>query len=475
MLGILTDIPRKLRESTRIWDQTAADDELRYTYSLWASYPILDSVYFIRSRQNNYLELFELEKKPSLEGLYFGRRLPTKGDGELWPPSDFALSPEYCDEELGVFRFYFAARPTLQSVDMGLRIASEAIESGAEQIGRWLDITFKCKPFIESTLSSQVTHSWVGAFSALGKEPGVFGTYVAISAVTSYQKIRERFDILPKIDFPIQFSEVLTGLKKEDFIFCNDSSFAFKQRGDDDGCLSTTFYGYSVLDLLERYRLLGDDASEYVKMKKEGPWSNGLAALQFLHDCWDEKEGGFKSQPNGVANIGHTRYGLQVLRLLLDKGFIAPRDFPKWLDAAKVLEFLHSCWDDSKSDPGFKNTRHDLAPSACAERAGVSTIKLLEIFKRNKNLLSVDEKRYGRRLKKLKRLLRGSYKLVGKLYMDTVDGVCYAYPMQMVETRLPHSVVFSTIRGIANFALQALLHPLSSVEIDRRTGKVVER
>lgn len=459
----------RLKNSLELWKKAAPASELIRNYPIWIGYAILDGIYFMRTHQRNYLELLELQKEKYLDQLFFDRPLPRNGGEKLWCPSDYALSYCYRDEQSGVFRYYFAARPCLQAVDLGLRLAWETVEYREvekHKLKEWVEAITNSRDFIISELGNKEQ----------GEENGksnIFGIYTIVSAVSNYIRTQSNMpEELPKLDFHPYLNEVLECLRK--FAYRGNGSFGFKRQIDGERCLSTTSFGYTILDLIERYAMFGDNPKEYNKLKFREPWGEGQSTLRFLHQCWDEKSCGFRSFPseNSLVNLGHIRYGLRLLRYLISGGYIKREEFPDWLDGSGILRFVRSCWKNIGEFQGFGNVPDDYAPSLCAQRAAANTVKLLEIFRLN-SLLKTDDS-YNECRDDLMRLLSESYEHLFARHADPKEEVCYAYPRAMIESRPFASVALSTIRGIANLGFQSIRHPLSSVKIDLRSGKVVK-
>lgn len=440
---------RSLDKAVEALEKMAPAKELEGNYQLWKRYPVIDAVYLVRSCHRNVLETIQLPER--LKDLRFDRALPPG----VRPSGEFALSEEYIDPDTNTFRYCKQKPPTLQAVDVGLRLARETlVAEGQERLDNWLPTVKKTAKWLQEALADERHHDGKGGCSAVGNgEATVFGTYSAVSCLATYKRLAEVVEDLPGVEFP--FENALEDLQSQ---------------GKDVKPLSTTSYASAIAELIRDHEL-GD--SHTIEVARALETSQTANRLKLLEETWDPQSGGFRPLPgpSHMPNLGHTRYAMQLLRAMLRNPDSRLTGIPAWLDFDKVLSFVNSCWVVKGPYTGFANTQEENdIPSVCAERSASNIVKLVEILERSSYGKPVARDSSGR--VPLFDKLADSRRRLQEFYVDEVARVCYAYPVGMIIGAEPLSSRLRWgIRAGLNIYGRALTHPTTSGYIDRRTGR----
>ncbi|MBI3413008.1 MAG: hypothetical protein HY051_02940 [Candidatus Aenigmarchaeota archaeon] len=370
-----------LNETIRYWRATAPSKEIAELYYVWAVAPALDALYFARTTQNYAQELAQLLQGSRSEDRFFYNQ-PIE-EGPSVPQNTGCISREFIDPDRKVFRMYEGDTPSVQAIDLGLRllfvnsaqrpqIVSSDFHSILAACGQ-----FVRKAYIEPEKAYSLSE-W--------RNPGVFGIFSSVSAIRTYNQAREHFSVLPNIEFPLE--TVADTLLRQDFTYEDSVTFGFRDTGAEEPCLSVTEQAYRVCIILGE--LLGKDNPSYrnllAQLRAKGP-----KVARLLQYCWDKNSGGFRRnrKDDQIPDLLHTRYALQLVRALLSMEAIKPNgDDLAWLDSAGPLRFLHSCLSDG-AVTNFSTV--DSLPSVCSERFGLNTLKVIYLLVEGKGLGSSPE------------------------------------------------------------------------------------
>ncbi|MBN1411702.1 MAG: hypothetical protein JW969_12720 [Spirochaetales bacterium] len=481
-----------LKKSIDLWAETAPAEELKDNYRKWRLFPVFDALYFIRTSQKirNEISLIKNSKdKFSLDDLYFKSPIPQDYNFEITkcPPADYALHHDFIDIVTGTFRYYFETKSSLHAIDLGLRIARQSFDTYKTLSDSWIPVLKATHQFLLNQLNSREAYDGDGCFAAfVDRRYTIFGTYTAVSAYSIFNylqsELSSKFD-LSSIEFP--YKSVLLRLLSQDFQYETEKIFAYKPYDSKYPCLSTTSYVFSILEILSNIRNTLASSGHFnvefdslnndlkIKVKKMD---------EYLHQCWDEKNGGFLSRPKEddekketlPYNIAHTRAAMQIFRYFLSHGYYD--SIPSWFKLDKTMEFIISCWKTKIYYPGFVNSPVDVASSLCSDRAVAGCLKLNIIFELS-GFISKDNitnpKRYVELNNILYRLLEESGDYIYRLFVDNSQQLSYAYPVNMIFSDSILVKLFYFIRSTFDIIIHSIIHPSIPIEIERKTGKVI--
>ncbi len=393
------------------WKRTAPADEILPYYSVWTKFPVIHGVFFSRAVANLLYEILLLKSATQCNEWFFRRSVP---ETQQAVGAEFVLSNQYYESEDHLFKVYVDDRPNLYAVDAGIRTIAPGNPIARNYPGQeWVLIASSCMAFIQHLKPRGDWRHRIGPDA----EPSVFGTFAAVSAIRSFAEGKTARAFVKDVDSSL--GDVVHGMTSNEVVLYDRTHFAYKRKGANVGCLSTTEQAYRIAKFLHDLdidiRPLDNFFDKYSSQ-----------ALSFVRDCWDEDTGGFKSDPDEdtVPDLTHTRYGLELLSALLARDDIQPTDV-SWLRIEKCLEFIGSCW----SNHGF-STVPGGQPTMCSLRDALSVLKSLMIFK----LRGVGSTQDGSAL--FSQLLERSLwcgTVFPTLCVDKKNKLCYAYPIPVIQ------------------------------------------
>jgi hypothetical protein len=194
---VLEEAETVLDRTVASWEQSAPANDILPYYRQWPHVPILDSVYTCRATLRNFHELFWFRHVLHPETRMPVRPLPAYD--EIAPPSDFALSPEFISETDGTFRIHPGDQVSLYAIDVGLRIAYEALSQGrGEDWKQWEGVVRNAGRRLSAEFES---HGQDGMLPAIqGARPSIFGALSAVSALSNYRRLIKLIPDLPSVE-----------------------------------------------------------------------------------------------------------------------------------------------------------------------------------------------------------------------------------------------------------------------------------
>lgn len=430
-------------KSIEIWQKTAAAEEIKPYYYVWARWPVLDAVYYARIALKNAVELQAIEQLGKqgcrLQSLFFVLPIP---QDPATPSTDFVFSDAYFDTETGLFRIFPFDVPTLLSIDQALRIVGRPDSEVSVRVGKLrFAILPSCVQFVVKCFQSKDS----GYALRPKQEPTTFSNYVAISLISNYFSIRSYVAEEPLLEFHLH--DVVHAILKGDFMRQSNGTFGFSQQRGGKLCLSATDYVYRLALMLEN--ILGKDDNTYRELRTFLT-SKSTQVIELIRRCYDSDSGGFRSYPEGdsAPSCGYIRSALHLLRSLALIGCLQSDDIT-WLDSHKIAGFMLKCW----SEFGFANVPGDM-PTLCAERAVLNSFKLLELF-RLTGLLKTNgsyRESFTSAFEKLDMV-----PTFVNLCKDNQKKVCYEYPITVIRSwNYPVADIMSNTKKNFNWPREGL-------------------